>query len=157
MEMVLLSMSSFVTKWRPLVSEADNPIDHFLSYSIAAAHRKIHTSLAELIRSSGLQVEAWRVLETLRSTDALTMSELAEIVLLNPPTLTKLVDRMVAEGLVQRQLADKDQRRVNLKLTDFGLQTAAKILNEVEGHNQALISQLGEKQAQALKEALDQL
>jgi len=37
-----------------------------------------------------------------------TMGELAEVVLLSPPTLSKLVDRMVANGLVHGQPSSKD-------------------------------------------------
>ena len=37
--------------------------------------------------------------------EKLTMGDLAELVLMNPPTLTKLVDRMVADGLVHRKIA----------------------------------------------------
>ena len=48
------------------------------------------------------------------------MSELAEIVLMNPPAMTKMVDRMVADGLVQRQIGREDQRRVTLILTEHG-------------------------------------
>jgi len=36
------------------------------------------------------------------------MGELAEVVLLSPPTLSKLVDRVVANGLVHGQPSSKD-------------------------------------------------
>ena len=73
-------------------------ISRFLFYDLAAAHRKLHVSLNHRLKELDVQVETWRVLETLSSDEGLTMGELAEIVLMNPPTLTKLVDRMVANG-----------------------------------------------------------
>ncbi len=85
------------------------------------------------------------------------MRELAEIVLMNPPTLTKLVDRMVADGLVQRQLSAEDQRRVQLALTDLGVTVADKIALHVEAQNDWIIEKIGSEKAQILREALDTL
>ncbi|MCY3857260.1 MAG: helix-turn-helix domain-containing protein [Rhodospirillales bacterium] len=53
-------------------------------------------------------METWRGLETLSSDEKRTMGELAEVVLLSPPTLSKLVDRVVANGLVHGQPSSKD-------------------------------------------------
>ena len=66
---------------------------------MASTHRN-YLNLAKQLHSFGIQVETWRILETLDQTDNLTMSGLAKIVLMNPPALTKMVDRMVADGLV---------------------------------------------------------
>ena len=40
---------------------------------------------------------------------------------MNPPTLTKLVDRMVGKSLVQRAADPEDSRRVLVYATDAGL------------------------------------
>ena len=83
------------------------------------------------------------------------MRELADIVLMNPPTLTKLVDRMVSDGLVQRQLASEDHRRVNLILTDLGLELADEISEHVEEQNDRIIEAIGPEKADLLREALN--
>ena len=85
------------------------------------------------------------------------MGELAEIVLMNPPTLTKLVDRMVANGLVHRQLAPEDHRRVRLVLTDAGLELVGKIRRQVEVQNEDIVERLGEENARLVQEALRSL
>ena len=109
------------------------------------------------LRSLGVQVETWRVLETLDSDAHHTMGELAEIVLMNPPTLTKLVDRMVANGLVHRQLAPEDHRRVRLVLTDAGLELVEKIRHQVEVQNEDIVERLGKENAKLVQEALRSL
>ena len=132
-------------------------ISQYLFYDLAAAHRKLHTSLNAKLRSLGVQVETWRVLETLDSDAHHTMGELAEIVLMNPPTLTKLVDRMVANGLVHRQLAPEDHRRVRLVLTDAGLELVEKIRHQVEVQNEDIVERLGKENAKLVQEALRSL
>ena len=132
-------------------------ISQYLFYDLAAAHRKLHTSLNMKLKALGVQVETWRVLETLGSGENHTMGELAEIVLMNPPTLTKLVDRMVANGLVHRQLAPEDHRRVRLVLTDAGLELVGKIRRQVEVQNEDIVERLGEENARLVQEALRSL
>lgn len=97
------------------------------------------------------------MLQSLRVSKGFTMRELARHVLMNPPTLTKLVDRMVADGLVQRQLSPHDQRRVHLALTDLGIKLSDEIVLHVEEQNDRIIETIGTEKAQLLREALDTL
>ena len=136
------------------MAKTRHAISQYLFYDLAAAHRRLHTSLSMKLKDLGVQVEVWRVLETLDSDEHFTMGELAEIVLMNPPTLTKLVDRMVANGLVHRQLAPEDHRRVRLVLTDAGLELVEKVRRQVEVQNADILKQLGEENARIVQEAL---
>ncbi|MDB9856911.1 MarR family transcriptional regulator [Amylibacter sp.] len=131
------------------------PLDKYFSYAVAAAHRKLHTHLNGQLRAFGIQVETWRILETLDQTDGLTMSGLAEIVLMNPPAMTKLVDRMVADGLVQRQIGIEDQRRVTLILTDMGAELVLNVRLPASEQNDAILAQLGPEKVKLIHEALD--
>ena len=130
-------------------------LNRYFSYAVASAHRKLHTSLNKQLRVFGVQVETWRILETLNQTDGLTMSELAEIVLMNPPAMTKMVDRMVADGLVQRQIGREDQRRVTLILTDMGIELVSNVRAPVEEQNAAVVAQLGPEKVKLIHEALE--
>lgn len=139
------------------MSKHEKAVDSYISYALAAAHRKLHVELSRELKSLNVQVETWRVLQSLRSSSGITMRELADIVLMNPPTLTKLVDRMVADGLVQRRLSSQDQRRVQLDLTDFGLALAEKIMLRVDAQNERIIEMIGLEKAKVLRDALDTL
>lgn len=132
-------------------------IDSYISYALAAAHRKLHVELSDKLKALNVQVETWRVLQSLRVSKGITMRELAKTVLMNPPTLTKLVDRMVADGLVQRQLSPHDQRRVHLALTDLGVELSYEISLHVEEQNDRIIAAIGSEKAQLLREALETL
>lgn len=125
------------------MADHNNPLDDYVSHTLAAAHRQVHTSLASRLKTFGIQLEAWRVMETLDEIPAVTMSELATLVLMNPPTLTKLVDRMVSDGLVQRQIGKHDHRQVNLLLTDLGLKRMLQIRGEVKSADEHIVQVLG--------------
>ena len=139
------------------MTKPQKTIDSYISYALAAAHRKLHIELSDKLKALNVQVEAWRVLQSLRASKGITMRELAETVLMNPPTLTKLVDRMVADGLVQRQLSPHDQRRVQLALTDLGVSLSDEIVLHADEQNDRIIAAIGPEKAQLLREALDSL
>lgn len=139
------------------MSTQPTPFEGQLSYALAVAHRLVNQSLTELLKSHDVQLEAWRVMECLDGDTRPTMGELAKLVLINPPTLSKLVDRMVANGLVHRQMAQKDQRQVNLLLTDLGRKKMFSIRAEVKEYDQDLIEKLDAYGQQSLIGLLDKI
>ncbi|MBL4811236.1 MAG: MarR family transcriptional regulator [Rhodobacteraceae bacterium] len=125
------------------MSQHIGSMDQYVSYALAAAHRAVNGSLTSRLKKHGLQIEAWRIIEALEGDPRLTMGELAHIVLINPPTLSKLVDRMVSNGLVHRQVAQSDQRQINLLISDLGKKRMMQIRSEVEDEDQMLVSRIG--------------
>lgn len=133
------------------------PFDGHISYMLAAAHRAVSKDLSDRLKKHGVQIEAWRIMECLDVTDRLTMGELATRVLMNPPTLSKMVDRMVSDGLVHRQIAQRDNRQVNLLLTDLGRTRMLRVRAEVEAHNQDLTDPIDGADNQILLDLLVRL
>lgn len=131
-----------------------SPIEGYLSYTLAAAHRKVSLSLSNRLKRHGIQIEAWRILETLDTGQRLTMGQLADIVLMNPPTLTKLVDRMVSDGLVHRQVAQGDHRQINVLPTALGKKRMMQIRQEIEEQDALLAATLGDAETCKLIELL---
>ena len=132
------------------------PISGYLSYVLAAAHRRVNVSLNARLKKHRIQVEAWRVLEALETGERITMSELAEVVLMNPPTLTKLVDRMVADGLVHRQVAQQDHRQINLLPTALGRKRMVQVREEIETLDDKMAEEIGKNEARQLIQILQQ-
>ncbi|HJP65855.1 MAG TPA: MarR family transcriptional regulator, partial [Actinomycetota bacterium] len=62
------------------------------------------------------------LLRLARAPEGLRMSDLAERVMLSPSGLTRMVDRLVANGLVDRGRADGDARVMLVRSTDRGRQ-----------------------------------
>jgi DNA-binding MarR family transcriptional regulator len=87
---------------------------------LAAVERKVSGRLSATLQSAGSTIEQWRVLSLLGDNKGHTMTELADYALLPAPTLTKVVDRMVAANLVHRLVDENDRRRVLALLTPRG-------------------------------------
>jgi DNA-binding MarR family transcriptional regulator len=88
-------------------------------------HRQVIAQLdAELEREHGLPLVSYEVLLYLADAPdhALRMGELANRLLLSRSGLTRLVDRLAAQGLVERHSCDSDRRGTYARLTDAGLE-----------------------------------
>ncbi|MBT6163700.1 MAG: MarR family transcriptional regulator [Crocinitomicaceae bacterium] len=134
--------------------EGTSPVENHLSYALAAAHRSLTQTLSERLKKHGIQIEAWRILEFLDNGERLTMGRLAELALINRPALSKLVDRMVADGMVHRQIATSDQRQINLLLTAIGKKRMMQIRQEIVEQEDEMLSRIGAVQQKELVAAL---
>jgi len=136
---------------------SESPISNYLAYLVAQAHRRLHVDLQRSLQEEGAQVEQWRVLEVLSDGRGRSMGDLADLVLMNHPTLTKMTDRMVAKGLVHRAPDPDDQRRVLVYITDLGLELFERIKSRVDTQNNALEDHLGEREVAALRQLLERV
>ncbi|RBW53623.1 MarR family transcriptional regulator [Phaeobacter gallaeciensis] len=109
------------------------------------------------LKKHGIQIEAWRIMECLDQSEKLTMGELAKRALLNPSALSKLVDRMVSDGLVHRQISTADQRQINLLLTNLGRMRMLQIRQDVEDEDRALTEQFDMQDSALLMQLLSKL
>ena len=80
------------------------------------------------------------------------MTRLAEACLLQQPTMTKLLDRMVQDGLVARAQDARDRRIVRLALTRDGEAKAAELVAVAERHEAEVLAR--HPQAEGIKAVL---
>ena len=113
----------------------DQQIENYIAYLMAQAHRKLHLDLEKSLKSEGMQVEHWRILEILSERKGQIAGNLAKIVLMNPPALTKMIDRMVANGYVHRLVDNVDQRKVRIFITEHGYHLFLKLQNLADAQN----------------------
>ena len=76
----------------------------------------------ELVAAHGLSLSAFEVLWRVAAADhgRLRMTELAELVLLSPSGLSRLVDRLEAEKMIDRVACPEDGRAINATITELG-------------------------------------
>lgn len=79
--------------------------------------RLLRTFADQEARQFGMTRAQWAVLARLEHAEGLKQSELAELLDLQPITLTRLVDRLCANGLIERRADPNDRRAKRLYLT----------------------------------------
>ena len=124
------------------------------------AHARITASLgAELEEAGEIPLTWYDVLVQLgEGGGRLRMQDLAHSVLLSKSGLTRLVDRMEAEGLVRREQCPSDKRGMLAVITPAGtaaLRRAAPVhLAGIERH---FSRHLSEEEARAMRAAFDEM
>ena len=128
----------------------------FALYSASLAMTKVYKPLLDDL---GLTYPQYLAMLVLWERDGLTVSELGERLFLDSGTLTPLLKRLEALGLVARIRAVEDERRVHITLTAAGRKLkvrAAKIPGCVLSATQCSIPELVSltQQVQALRARL---
>lgn len=113
-----------------------------LAYLIASVNRQLEDELAETLKPEGIPIEQFRILSALASVDGRAMRDLAGAVLIDPASLTKIIDRMVSDALVYRTLDPGDRRKVLICLAAKGKALYNRLQVLHEDQQRRLISQL---------------
>jgi DNA-binding MarR family transcriptional regulator len=105
----------------------------------------------------GLTITQMRLLFLLRRSPGASATALAQELDVSPPVLTRMVDRLVRHGLVQRQMASDDRRRVCHYLTGKGSETVQRLEEVGRTQLRPVLAQLSDQELAQLVEALGRL
>lgn len=114
----------------------------FALYSTSLAMMRIYRGLLPKL---GLTYPQYLVMMVLWEQDQLTVSDIGERLFLDSATLTPLLKRMEAQGLVARERARHDERQVIVSLTEQGQalrQDAAALLPEILGATKCSVDEI---------------
>jgi DNA-binding MarR family transcriptional regulator len=89
----------------------------FAIYSVMSGLNKVYRPL---LKKMGLTYPQYLVMLVLWDSDKLTVSKIGEQLFLDSPTLTPLLKRLEAAGLVNRRRSSSDERQVIVSLTPAG-------------------------------------
>jgi DNA-binding MarR family transcriptional regulator len=128
-----------------------------LAYMIASINRQLESELEERLRPGGVPIEQFRILEVLDANEKLAMGEIATLSLIEPATLTKIVDKMVAEGLVYRAPDPNDRRRVLILTAPTGKALYKRLRGVSTAQEQRIVDQLEADKVAELKSLLREL
>jgi MarR family transcriptional regulator, organic hydroperoxide resistance regulator len=132
-------------------------INEYLAYRLAQANREINRQLESRLAGEGVPVEQWRILKVLSDGNGRSMGELAEAVLLNRPTLTKIIDGMLLEALVYRASDPKDRRKVLMFCAERGKILRQRLDLLAMSQEAHIVQRCGSRSVSELKRLLELL
>ena len=121
------------------------------SFGRAAARLAKHVEKA--LAPSDLSLPQYRVLVLLGDGSAVA-SALASKLAVSPPSVTAIVDGLVARGLVSRQSDGGDRRRVTHALTDKGRRVLSEADADTNGRLEAIAGHLAPRDRERAIEGL---
>ncbi|MEJ6004367.1 MarR family transcriptional regulator [Paucibacter sp. AS339] len=95
-------------------------LDNQLCFALYASSLAMTKAYKPLLEPLGLTYPQYLVMLVLWETDGLNVASLGQRLSLNSGTLTPLLKRLESTGLIRRQRAQDDERRVDIFLTAEG-------------------------------------
>ena len=135
-----------------LDASGHGPAERLLPDLLARASHALVQGFADELRRRGTSLPVWRVLAALLARPGRTVTGLAEACLLQQPTMTKLLDRMVQDGLVTRAPDARDRRVQRIALTPDGEARATELMAAAERYEAQILARY--PQAEGIKAVL---
>lgn len=132
-------------------------VDDYFPYLLARASHLVSSPFHKRLTKAGLSIPVWRVLCVLYDRDSLFVGELAEMVLLKQPTLSKVLDRMISDGFVIRSPSAGDRRRVHVEITPHGRQLVQTSIDDALAQEARVLSGFTTAEISTLKSVLREL
>lgn len=128
-------------------------VEDYLLYLLARASHQASSEFHAVTKQHGVSLAEWRVLSYL-SDGPSSIGQLAAVTLLQQPTLTKVVDRMQRDGLVDRRPEPTDGRRTRVSVTERGRALVADLIPLARRHEELVLDGYSPAEAEALKATL---
>ncbi len=128
--------------------------EDYLPYLLARASHSVSSSFHASLKDWGLSVPEWRVLACLSDVDGLGVGQLAAMALMKQPSMTKVLDRMEADGLVRRKATAEDRRRVLIHITPRGRARVKPALAAALAHQRQRLAPFDEAERALILRAL---
>jgi DNA-binding MarR family transcriptional regulator len=146
-----------VTTSTPSAPQPDAPRDaSTLGGDLVVACSRFARTAAQAI-DVDVSVTMWRMLSNLAHTGDLSVTELAAIERTSQPTVSKMVKRLEAQGLVSRRPDPTDRRSSAVSVTDAGRASLARYRASLTTALAPHLARLDEDDLRTLDRALDLL
>ena len=123
------------------VTEPANPLalEEQVCFALSVAARSVVAVYRPLLEPMGLTHPQYLVMLAMWEHEPLSVSELGRLLVLEPATLSPLLKRLEAAGLLRRERAPHDERSLALVLTDRG----RELRTQAEKIPPAIVAKLG--------------
>jgi DNA-binding MarR family transcriptional regulator len=118
----------------------------------------LSSRMQDTLRSENITMQQFNILRILRGQypNPATNNMVKERLLDKNSDVTRIIDRLIREGLVSRVNCEQDRRRVDITITDKGLNLLEK-LDAKNDEMDALVHGLSESEAELVSDLLDKM
>lgn len=140
-------------------SPHDAPIDQALAYRLHRTNRMLLTHLGRFLDAhhSDLGPEQFFIVMKLHEAGPLAQNALVEVALDDGPNVSRLVERLVRAGLVERAEDPTDRRARVLELTQDGHALADRLRDDVAEERRIVFEGISDRALATLASVLDRV
>lgn len=108
-------------------------------------------------RFGDLSAPQMNMIMMIRFREAVSVSELAELLSVSPPSVSTMADRLVERGLLTRTPCDQDRRKVVIRVSPEAIEDIARMETMILGSFVELVDAVGPETSRKWCEVLEQI
>ena len=117
----------------------------------------LNEKMGQILATEDITQQQYNILRILRGSDApLSTLKIRERMLDKMSDTSRIVDRLIVKGLVEKTACIKDKRLVDITVSKKGLQLLEK-LDSLNEHIDSILKGVSEKEANTMNQILDKL
>lgn len=101
--------------------------EDFPFYWLSQVHGRYTIAIEKALKKVNLDIPRWRILFTLKEEGTCSVSQISVHAIAKLPTVTKIIQRMKQDGLVDTRVRSDDGRVTEVVLTEKGMQAVEDI------------------------------
>ena len=128
-----------------------------MSINIIYTANWLNEKIGQILATEDITQQQYNILRILRGSECpLSTLKIRERMLDKMSDTSRIVDRLIVKGLVEKTACIKDKRLVDITIAKKGLQLLEK-LDSLNEHIDSILKGVTEKEAQAMNQILDKL
>ena len=124
---------------------------------LQSAARLSRTALASRLLAHGFYAGQDQIMMALAAEDGQTPGQLATRLGVRPPTITKTINRLQAQGFLAKRASDNDGRQAHIYLTETGSEAIREIEKSVRKAEKQALKGLDKKELKVLSKMLSRI
>lgn len=136
------------------VEAGDNWIEDFVPYRLYRVTNRLNAKLLGKLKTIRINPSQWRVLSVLRAYGVLNIGQIADLTLMEQPTVSRVVAQLEAKGNLRRRPSSADARVTEVALTGKGVTAFEAIIPTAMRHQQQAFEGFSAKELDTLKRLL---
>ena len=124
-------------------------VDDYLLFQLAILSHTFSSEFYAFLKTRGMTPSRWRVLLNLSGCPGMYITQLAQHACYEQSRVTRIVDQLVSDGLVERIEGQSDRRRVRVRITDRGEQVLEPLIEAARVHEKQVLSSLADEDRSA--------
>jgi MarR family transcriptional regulator for hemolysin len=132
-------------------------VEYRLGRQLAVTQKALQAAFDARLQEAGGSISTWVVLEHALEDGQLSQRLLARRISIEGPTLVRHLDRLEAEGLVERRRDESDRRVVRVVVTTAGKELHDRLRRVADGMDSEIGALLSEQELKTMRRVLDRL
>jgi DNA-binding MarR family transcriptional regulator len=126
-------------------------------FSIFPLFQKKFMKPDQCLAQGDLSHSHFQIIFILNEFGILPVSEIGKKLMISPPNMTPLIDKLISEGLVKRLPSEEDRRIININLTDNGRKILVDHQKTMMNHLKDRLSSLSDEDLVQLAASLENI